>query len=139
MRAVLDTNVLVSACWNPSGLESRTVALALRGEILACATQAVWDEYESVLGRPKFRGLRQISEKLLLDLRRTIEVVEPRAVEEVCRDPKDHLFLECAAGAQAGYLVTGNRKHFPALCGTAAIVNAREFLDRIDSPSIHDV
>jgi len=32
--------------------------------------------------------------------------------------------------ARADYLVTGNKKHFPKLCGSAKIVNAREFLDQ---------
>ena len=32
-------------------------------------------------------------------------------------DPDDNIFLECAAAAQADYLVTGNQGHFPAEVG----------------------
>jgi len=46
----------------------------------------------------------------------------------VCDDPDDDIFLECAEAAGADYLVTGNRKHFPAGWGRLNIVTAREFL-----------
>jgi predicted nucleic acid-binding protein len=41
------------------------------------------------------------------------------------------MFLECVASAQAHYLVTGNRKHFPELWRQTHIVTARQLLDAI--------
>ena len=48
------------------------------------------------------------------------------------RDADDNRFLECTEAAGADYLVTGNKKHFPAMYKNTRIVDAREFLDLID-------
>ena len=49
-------------------------------------------------------------------------------------DPEDQPLLEVAVAAAADYLITGNRKHFPAeLCRGIVVVNPREFLDVIGS------
>jgi hypothetical protein len=40
--------------------------------------------------------------------------------------------LQCAEAAQAVYIVTGNKRHFPAaLYGRTRVVNAGELLDQI--------
>jgi hypothetical protein len=44
----------------------------------------------------------------------------------------DTKFLQCAQAAQADYIVTGNKRHFPAASyGATRVVNAGELLDRI--------
>lgn len=46
--------------------------------------------------------------------------------------PDGQPFLEVAVTASADYLITGNRKHFPAeLCRGIAVVDPREFLEAI--------
>ena len=45
-----------------------------------------------------------------------------------CPDGDDNRFLECAAAAEADYLVTGNKRHFPMQWKKTRIVNARELL-----------
>jgi hypothetical protein len=40
--------------------------------------------------------------------------------------------MQCAEAAQADYIVTGNKRDFPAgLCGATRVVSAGELLDRI--------
>jgi predicted nucleic acid-binding protein len=47
-------------------------------------------------------------------------------------DPGDSKFLQCAQAAQADFLVTGNKRHFPdSPYGPTYVVNAGELLDRI--------
>ena len=46
-------------------------------------------------------------------------------VAESCDEP-DNRFLECAEAAGADYLVTGNKRDFPARWKKTEIVNARE-------------
>lgn len=56
----------------------------------------------------------------------------PAAVPVTGPDPGDFMFMLCAMEAQAEYLVTGNRRHFPErFYGSARVVNARELIDRI--------
>ncbi len=128
MRVVLDTNILISACWTPGGLESQTVQLAFTGGITACVSPAVWAEYRDVLFRDKFASLRGKADDLLAKLEACAVQVTPQETLSAASDEDDNRFLECAAAAGAEYLITGNLKHYPAVWGSTRIVNARGFL-----------
>ena len=128
MRVVLDTNILISACWTPDGLESQTVQLALTGTITACVSPVVWAEYRDVLFRDKFASIRDRADELLAKLEARAVQVEPRETVSAASDEDDNRFLECAVTAGAVYLITGNLKHFPTRWGSTQIVNARGFL-----------
>lgn len=127
-RAVLDTNVLISACWSPAGLEAELVRLALARQVIWCATEAVLAEYREVARRPKFSSRRDCFTKMLADLEAVVERVEPGPECTAAIDPDDNLLLECAAGAGAHWLITGNLRHFPAEYQGTRIGNARQFL-----------
>jgi putative PIN family toxin of toxin-antitoxin system len=128
VRVVLDTNILISACWTPGGLEAQTVALVLAGNITACASPEVLAEYRDVLFRDKFATLRSSTEALLSALEPKIFAVQGAGRIQAASDEDDNRFLECAAGAGAAYLITGNLKHYPAAYGVTKVVNARQFL-----------
>ena len=128
VRAVLDTNILVSACWTPDGLEAQAVALAILGAFTACASTEVRAEYREVLLRDKFASLRGPALQLLADLEPALLMVESAAEGPASRDQDDNCFIACAATAGADYLVTGNLKHFPSRWGPTRAVNARQFL-----------
>ena len=129
MRVVLDTNILISACWKPGGLEDQLVQLAFARRIQAIASPALWAEYVEVLHRPKFEKLRDRADLLLARLEPCLLSVIPFPKLELANDADDDLLLECAAGGQADYLITGNLKDFPLDWPIARIVNARGFLD----------
>ena len=128
MRVVLDTNILISACWTPDGLESQVVRLAVAGTVTACVSPVVWAEYRDVLFRDKFAPMRASAVALLAKLEACAVQVIPRDTVTAASDEDDNRFLECAATAGALYLITGNLKHYPAQWGTTRIVNARGFL-----------
>ena len=49
----------------------------------------------------------------------------PKASGAVSVDPGDAKFLHCAETAQADYIVTGNKRHFPeASYGATRVVSA---------------
>ena len=127
MRVVLDTNVLISACLKPEGLEARIVAMALDGLIVVCVTDEVWAEYLEVLFRSKFRAFRERAELLLRAF--GTRVFRTVAAERISAagDEDDNRFLECAAAAGAEYLVTGNLRHYPAEWKSVRVLNARAF------------
>lgn len=129
MRVVLDTNVLLSACWNPDGLEARLVNLALHGHCKACVSPEIWSEYSAVLLREKFAALQPRTQDLLAALRPQVSVVEPENTVAAASDESDNRFLECAAAAGAAILITGNLRHFPEQWGPTRVMNARQFLD----------
>lgn len=128
MRFVLDTNVLLSACWKPEGLEARVVHLALQGQCTACVSPQIWAEYGDVLNRQKFAALHARTTVLLESLKPLVCFVEPQIRADAASDASDNCFLECAAAAGAAVLITGNLKHFPAQWGAIRVMNARQFL-----------
>lgn len=128
MKAVLDTNMLVSACWKPDGLEAGTVALGLAGAYTICISSAVLAEYRDVLARKKLQALSGCATTMLSGVERVAVWFEFAVRIDAARDEDDNRFLECAAAAEAHYLITGNLRHYPEICGVTRIVNARQFL-----------
>ena len=132
MRVVLDTNVLISACWSPGGLEGRLVALVLKGQLTACVTEAVMAEYRDVARRPKFATRAVCFDRMIASFATIAAVVQPGEPTTAATDPDDNRLLECAHGAAALWLITGNLRHFPSDWPTngqqgTQIVNARQF------------
>jgi hypothetical protein len=64
--------------------------------------------------------------------------VRPAETIRACSDPDDDIFIECAAAAQADYLVTGNLRHFPSSWMKTRIVTARFFLDAMSEDAVPD-
>ncbi len=128
MRVVLDTNILVSACLKPGGLESRVTHQAVTGKITACVTSEILAEYRDVLSRPKLASVNLPAEELLAALDRATLLVETTARVSASVDEDDNRFLECAEASSAEYLITGNLRHYPTEWGATRIVNARTFI-----------
>lgn len=104
------------------------MALVLAGELTAVATEWTWAEYESVLRRPKFAGMREWVEMTLRELESRIDwcVVHKRIA--IAEDEADNRFLECAIQGECSYLITGNCRHFPSEHLGVRVRNARQFL-----------
>ncbi len=132
MRVVLDTNILISACWKPGGLEEQVVDHGLGGRFIMAVSPALWAEYVEVLARPKFAKLTPRIDALLARLKPQVIQLETTATLELASDPDDNRILECALAAGAKYIVTGNLRHFPVDWPVARIVNARQFLDEMN-------
>jgi predicted nucleic acid-binding protein len=59
------------------------------------------------------------------------EMITPTRALSVSPDEADNRFLECAEEAEADYLVTGNKRHFPKRWKTTRVVSARDLLELI--------
>ena len=111
-RAVLDTNVLVSALLFRSGrlswLRQAWQTMALRPVMAKPTTE----ELLRVLAYPKFRLTSADVEALLEELLPWVEVFAapiPSVVKRwTVRDPKDQIFLDLALAAGVDLLVTGD-------------------------------
>jgi len=129
--AVLDTNVIVSAHLKEEGLERFVLDLALARKLQLFLSTEILEEYEGVLARPAFKLKPDRVTASLRLIKKVALMVHPEKKVQASRDPDDNKFLECAEEAQAGYLVTGNKKHFPTHWRQTRIVNARELLQEI--------
>ncbi len=131
LSVVLDTNVVVSAHLNALGPSYRVYHFALLRTLHLFVSEAILVEYEAVLLRPRFRiPTPKVADSIEL-IRRIGTIVSPVNRLNVIPDGPDNRFLECAEAAEADYLVTGNRRHFPDRWGSTRVVTARELLESL--------
>jgi uncharacterized protein len=128
LRLVIDTNVLVSAALKPESLQRTTLILAITKPARLYLSQSILEEYEDVLSRPELHIRRGLRLRLLQLIRNNGHLVKPSRRLDVCSDPDDNVFLECADKAGADYLITGNSRHFPQFWKKTKIITSREFV-----------
>ncbi len=131
IRVVFDTNVLVSAMLNASGTPANVLRFALHRHVQLCVSEAILDEYEAVLRRPKFRRSPQTVTAMMQSIRAVAATVNPTRTLSVSADDAYNRFLECAEAAGADYIVTGNTQHFPDSFGRAHIITARRLVELV--------
>lgn len=105
-RVVLDTNVLVSGLLGRSGLD--VIRRWRQGDFVPLVSPQIFEEYESVLKRPKFGLPEWLVDELLAFIREQADWVEPKAQVEMARDSTDDKFLEAAISGQAEYIVSAD-------------------------------
>lgn len=128
-RAVVDTNVLVSALLKP-GSPPDAVIQAVRRDLLqpvVCAE--IMSEYDEVLYRPRLDLPRaDVAELLSLIAAQAQWVhVAQHPIPEGLADPGDWVFMACALAAECP-VITGNVKHFPKSRGFS-VMTAREWVE----------
>ena len=114
MKAVIDTNVLVSGLLSPAGAPARVLDMVITGDMTPVFDDRILAEYRAVLFRPKF-GLTKGDRKEILDLLENIgQHINAPPLDLKLPDPDDAPFIEVAVEGMCDFLVTGNKKHFPA-------------------------
>jgi uncharacterized protein len=109
IRAVVDTNVFVSAIIFPLSVPRQAVDRALdRGVLLF--SDATRDELAEVLRPPKLAPYVSGSERevFLCQLASAAEFVPIIQLVRECRDPNDDKFLEVALNGRADVIITGD-------------------------------
>jgi putative PIN family toxin of toxin-antitoxin system len=85
-------------------------------------------EYTDVLPRTELSIRKGLRLQLLQFIRNHSYRVAPSRRLDVTGDPDDNIFVECADAACADYLITGNRKHFPAFWKSTKNITSGEFI-----------
>ncbi|MDR2650655.1 MAG: putative toxin-antitoxin system toxin component, PIN family [Clostridiales bacterium] len=112
LRAVLDTNILVSGLLSPRGNPAQVLnALRLR-QFYLFYSNAVIDEYQEVLVRSKFGFPSADVDDLVESILSLGYPVIPVVSVVYLPDEDDRAFYDTALSS-ASYLVTGNLKHYP--------------------------
>lgn len=109
VRAVLDTNVVVSAVLLPHSVPRQAFDRVLEyGTVLISAATVA--ELNDVLRRSRFDKYLQEEERMefLSTLVQEAELVEVTDVVTACRDPKDNKFLELAVSGRATHIISGD-------------------------------
>jgi predicted nucleic acid-binding protein len=129
MRAVVDTNVLVSGLMAAASPPGRVVAAVVNGVLRLQLCEDILAEYSAVLPRPQLRLPPDRVAELLKLIAQTADWVPVPAYAGTppLPDPSDWPFMACALAAGCP-VVTGNLKHFPAGCGVR-VMTAREWVE----------
>jgi len=113
MRAVLDTNVLISATLIRDGIEDRIFRAWQRDAFDLVLSPQILEEMGRALFYEKLRKARWMTEEevaaLVRSLAREAIRVPGRVRVKVSRDPADDKFLEAAIEGHAQYVVTGDK------------------------------
>lgn len=134
MIAVVDTNVIVSGLLRAGGPPGEVVKMVASGALELCYDARVLLEYSQVLARPKFRLEPDHLNMFLDQVEHNGHLVATTTLRSELPDEDDRPFAEVAQASGATYLVTGNKRHFPAKrYGTAEVVTPAEFIQRIRS------
>lgn len=108
MRAVLDTNVVMSAIFF-GGTPLKIVRAAFAKKVELIASKAVLAEYREVAERlhEQFPTVRYRRPLAILESKLTM--VRPVALgQAVCRDPDDDAIIACAIGGNAKVICSGD-------------------------------
>lgn len=113
MKIVLDTNVIILGLISPFGPSAEIIRLVISENIWLCYDARIISEYKEVLFMPKFSFDPQDVNSFLAQIERCGFAAACAPLVKKLSDPDDEPFLEVAVSAKAGYLVTGNLKHYP--------------------------
>lgn len=129
MRAVVDTNIFVSALLRPEGPPGAVVRAIADRRLTPVVCQAAMLEYSQVLRRRRFRFVAaDVDELLALTGQQALWVDVPAYTgDRELPDEADWPFIACALAAQCPVL-TGNAKDFPACLGVV-VMTARQWVD----------
>ena len=131
IKAVLDTNTLISALGWKEGNPRKIFELCILGKCRLIESMELIKEFVSVISRHKFSFINEEEKnQLLIFLLQISILVEPKQKFNGCEDPKDNIILECAVEGNADYIVSGDQhllklKQFKGI----KIITAKEFLD----------
>jgi len=123
--------VLVSAALKPDGLQRTTFLLAITKPARLYVSPPILEEFAEVLSRPELSIRKWLRLRLLQLIKNHSYAVTPPRRLAVTSDPDDNIFVECADAARADFLITGNRKHFPAFWKSTKTVTPREFVSLV--------
>jgi putative PIN family toxin of toxin-antitoxin system len=135
-RAVLDTNVLVSALISPGGGSARLLLELRSGAFELIVSPLLLAELREVLRRDKFR--RYVSEAeagAYVELIRSESIIHADPApspEQLSADPDDEYLIGLARDAQADALVTGDA-YLLELRAIIPVMTPTEFLETLPS------
>lgn len=134
MRAVIDTNVLISATfW--TGKSKQLLNKVRHGEITFLTSQILLDELKEILVRADkpFKLSEKEAEQVVKSMRNLAQVVQTHSRMSICRDKNDNRVLECAIDGRAEWIISGDL-HLLELQSFQGvkIVTVGHFLNRLE-------
>ncbi len=107
VKAVLDTNIYISAFLFPGGPPAEIYLLAVRRKFQLCSSPAIMAEVANKL-RVKFQVDECDIVDLLKQIARIAAIIKPKNKINLLTDEPDNRVLECAVELKANLIVSGD-------------------------------
>jgi uncharacterized protein len=113
MKAVIDTNIVMSRFISPRGNAAQIFERWEYAEFTILTSQPILEEYKAVLFSQKLQRYHRLSaiemNEVMVKLETQTEYVEVgNSLHGISADPDDDKFLECAIAGGAEYVVSGD-------------------------------
>ena len=113
IKCVIDTNVIISAIFNPKGIPGKIIEAWFKHEFLAVTSEFLLQELRRVLHYPHIQRIKLISEneinKFVHDIINISQLIEvSSAIDVVKKDATDNQVLATALDGQVNYIVSGD-------------------------------
>jgi len=135
LRAVLDTNIIVSGTISSSGPPYEVLEAWRHRKFILTISPEILKEVERVFEYPKIKESYHLDTKTIKAIlarlnKYSVITQEKLKVNEIKDDPPDNMFLACAKEGTADFVVTGD-DHLLELRGFQGIpiVTPRHFLE----------
>lgn len=115
LRVVIDTNHIITAILSSKGASAKLIDWMTKEEdyFTLLISEPIWREYSTVADW-LIPDTKQLEKKRILEiLYFCSEMIDPHIRLNVCSDPSDNRFIECAVAGNAEYLVTKNIRDYP--------------------------
>ena len=107
-KVVFDTNVYISAFITRGGKAEQAWRIALEGKVEVWTSVAILTEMAGKL-REKFHWRDELIKAAIKHIANTAKVIKPSIKINMLADEPDNRILECAQGAGAEIIVTGDK------------------------------
>jgi len=110
MRVVFDNNVLISAALLKNSLPFRAFEYAVKQHVILRSHDTL-SELSTTLSKSKFDHYFMDNNsriEFVISYIQATENIEVNHRINICRDPKDNMYLELALSGEAEYIVTGD-------------------------------
>ena len=129
MKAVFDTNILVSAFVFPGGRAEAALLRIIQERDQLVLSKPILDELLGILARKFSRDAEELAHVAVF-LSELADFVKPGRRLKVLKDEPDNRILECAVTGRVDAIVTGDKALLSLVeYQKVQIISLREFLD----------
>ena len=131
MKIVIDTNVVASAIFF-GGKPRKLIECLFNNRAEAYVTREIISEYSDTVNYLINKYPKKPLNLPLAFITSCMNIIETKSDVNVCRDPDDNKFIECAMDAKCVYVVSGDKDllDIKAYKGVE-IITVAEFLKRL--------
>ena len=108
MKIVVDTNVVISGVFF-TGLPNKFLKEIALNEIKIVASEEIIKEYYDISKELVESKTGHFNKALFDIIVGKMEIIVPQSKIDVCRDPDDNKFIECAIDGKAIFIVSGDQ------------------------------